>query len=192
MRPIVDVSPSQATRRRARQVAASTGSASLRGMQADNIVGAGAALLAAVLLGVTASGCAGADDAAPAPVTTTSTLSVAAASTPTTTSTPTLPPPYVDHVTWVETAVGPSLQIVPTPAGRRTENPTGDDIAWAEVLRMAPDADTPGMRAQFDCHWDFARLVEPDKPSWNIEPQRPVVTDDVMIQTRCNPGFAEE
>lgn len=162
-------------------------------MQADDIAGAVAALLAAALLGVTVSGCAGADEAAPAPSSTTVTpSSETAANTPMQTTTPTVPPPYVDHVTWVETAVGPSLQIVPTPAGRRTENPTGDDIAWAEVLRLAPDADTPGMRAQFDCHWDFARLVEPDKPSWNIEPQRPVVTDDVMIQTRCNPGFAEE
>lgn len=107
-------------------------------------------------------------------------------------TTPVIPPPYVDHVEWVRTAVGPSLQIHPTVAGRRTENPDGADIAWAEVLRLEPDADTPGMRAQFDCHWDFARAVEPDKPSWNIEPSRPVVTDQVMIQTRCNPGAPEE
>lgn len=107
-------------------------------------------------------------------------------------ATPVIPPPYVDHVEWVQTAVGPSLQIHPTAAGRRTENPDGADIAWAEVLRLEPDADTPGMRAQFDCHWDFARAVEPDKPSWNIEPSRPVVTDQAMIQTRCNPGAPEE
>ncbi|ROZ98897.1 DUF2599 domain-containing protein [Gordonia sp. OPL2] len=107
-------------------------------------------------------------------------------------TTPVLPPPYVEYVEWVQTAVGPSLQIHPTAAGRRTENPDGADIAWAEVLRMEPDADTPGMRAQFDCHWDFARAVQPDKPSWNIEPSRPVVTDQVMIQTRCNPGAPEE
>ncbi|MXP19981.1 DUF2599 domain-containing protein [Gordonia sp. HNM0687] len=152
------------------------------------------ALTAAVLLGATLSGCAGTDDAPPPSSSTasaTTQTTVPVTSTPVT-ATPVLPPPYVDHATWVDTAVGPSLQIVPTPAGRRTENPTGDDIAWAEVLQMVPGADTPGMRAQFDCHWDFARLVEPDKPSWNIEPQRPVVTDDVMISTRCNPGFAEE
>ncbi len=107
-------------------------------------------------------------------------------------TTPTLPPPYVDHADWVQAPLGPSLQIVPTPSGRRTENPEGARIAWAEVLRLAPNADTPGMRAQFDCHWDFARAVEPDKPSWNIEPWRPVVTDDVMIATRCNPGGPEE
>ncbi|WP_431309482.1 DUF2599 domain-containing protein [Gordonia sesuvii] len=151
------------------------------------------------------AGCGGGDEsAAPSapepsatgPNTTTAATTTSAAPAWTTsatpTSTPVLPPPYVDHVEWVDTAVGPSLQIYPTPSGRRTENLRGADIAWAEVVRLAPDGDTPGMRAQFDCHWDFARLVEPDKPSWNIEPGRPVVTDDVMIAARCNPGFAEE
>lgn len=105
---------------------------------------------------------------------------------------PSAPPPYIDAAGWVQTAVGPSLQIRPTPAGRRV---TGDGVAgeaWNEVLALAPDGDTPGMRMQFDCHWSFARLVEPDKPSWNLEPGRPVVTEQEMIAARCNPGFAEE
>ncbi|MGK2317328.1 DUF2599 domain-containing protein [Gordonia rhizosphera] len=145
-------------------------------------------------------GCSTTGDSAPSasPEPTTTAASVTpSSSTPLTPmtltpTTPTLPPPYVDHVDWVQTSLGPSLQIHPTPSGRRTENPQGAQIAWTEVLRLAPDADTPGMRAQFDCHWDFARAVEPDKPSWNIEPWRPVVTDDVMIATRCNPGGPEE
>ncbi|MFT4124845.1 MAG: DUF2599 domain-containing protein [Gordonia sp. (in: high G+C Gram-positive bacteria)] len=101
-------------------------------------------------------------------------------------------PPYVDHVEWVQTAVGPSLQISPTPNGRQTGSTDGADVAWREVLALAPTAATPGMRAQFDCHWNFARVVAPDKPSWNLEPSRPVVDDQQMIATRCNPGFAEE
>ncbi|MGV9669401.1 DUF2599 domain-containing protein [Gordonia sp. NPDC003504] len=101
-------------------------------------------------------------------------------------------PPYVDHVEWVSTAVGPSLQIHPTVSGRKTYSDDGADVAWAEVLKLAPDADTPGMRAQFDCHWTYARLVAPDKPSWNIEPQRPVVDEQQMVATRCNPGGPEE
>ena len=32
-------------------------------------------------------------------------------------------------------------------------------------LASAPDADIPGMRAQFMCHWQFAELVEPGKTS---------------------------
>ncbi|MFW0785942.1 DUF2599 domain-containing protein [Gordonia sp. CPCC 206044] len=107
-------------------------------------------------------------------------------------TTPSYPPPYVDHAEWVQTAVGPSLQIHPTQSGRRTEDPRGADVAWREVLAMDPDADTPGMRAQFDCHWTFARLVAPEKPSWNIEPSRPVVTEQEMVSTRCNPGAPEE
>ncbi|MGC4961590.1 DUF2599 domain-containing protein [Gordonia sp. DT218] len=124
-----------------------------------------------------------------APETTTTTTSVpGAVESPA----PVFDPPYVDHVEWVQTAVGPSLQVHPTTSGRRTDDPRGADVAWHEVLAQAPDADTPGMRAQFDCHWQFARLVEPNKPSWNLEPSRPVVTDQVMIETRCNPGGPEE
>nr|WP_244882496.1 DUF2599 domain-containing protein [Gordonia desulfuricans] len=102
------------------------------------------------------------------------------------------PPPYVDHVEWVQTAVGPSLQVHPTPAGRKTYSADGADVAWAEVLAADPGADTPGMRAQFDCHWTYARLVAPDKPSWNLEPRRPVVTQQEMAASRCNPGGPEE
>ena len=105
---------------------------------------------------------------------------------------PAHPPPYVDHVTWVSTAVGPSLQIYPTPNGRASIADDGAQVAWREVLALAPDADTPGMNAQFVCHWNFARAVDPNKPSWNIEPQRPVVDDSTMIATRCNPGAPEE
>lgn len=105
---------------------------------------------------------------------------------------PTLPPPYIEGADWVETDVGPSLQIRPTRSGRDVSGDVAGGQAWSEVLEMYPNADTPGMRAQFDCHWTFARLVEPDKPSWNIEPRRPVVTESEMISARCNPGFAEE
>lgn len=105
---------------------------------------------------------------------------------------PAHPPPYIEHVSWADTAVGPSLQIYPTPNGRASIADDGAQVAWREVLALAPDADTPGMKAQFVCHWDFARAVEPNKPSWNIEPQRPVVDDSTMIATRCNPGGPEE
>ncbi|QHN16210.1 DUF2599 domain-containing protein [Gordonia amarae] len=105
---------------------------------------------------------------------------------------PVYKPPYIDHVQWVETEVGPSLQIYPTVSGRNTSDPTAGDEAWSEVRKLDASADSPGMRAQFDCHWTFARLVDPDKTSWNLEPRRPVVTTDEMISARCNPGFAEE
>lgn len=103
-----------------------------------------------------------------------------------------LPPPYIASATWAESAVGPSLQVAPTQNGRKVASPTAGAKAWAEVLALDPTADTPGMKAQFDCHWTFARLVEPNKPTWNLEPGRPVVSEEEMIRTRCNPGFAEE
>ncbi|GAB09695.1 hypothetical protein GOARA_045_00490 [Gordonia araii NBRC 100433] len=108
-----------------------------------------------------------------------------------------LPPPYIARTVWVETMVGPSLQVYPTAAGRRVTTPDAQGKAWAEVVRKSTRYDgfsarSKGMRAQFDCHWIWARAVQPDKPSWNLEPRRPVVTDDQMIATRCNPGAPEE
>ena len=38
---------------------------------------------------------------------------------------------------------------------------------------------------------EFARIAEPDKPSWNLEPWRPVVTESEMVDSRCNPGGPE-
>lgn len=101
-------------------------------------------------------------------------------------------PPFIDHVNWTQTSIGPSLQVFPTPAGRSTVDDAAMRLAWREVLQFTPSADTPTMKAQFDCHWNFARAFEPAKPSWNLEPWRPVVSDDEMIATRCNPGGPEE
>ncbi|SPM38846.1 hypothetical protein MNAB215_1027, partial [Mycobacterium numidiamassiliense] len=60
------------------------------------------------------------------------------------------------------------------------------------VLTKSSHADTPGMRAQFVCHWQFAEIVQPGKPSWNLEPWRPVVDDAEMVASGCNPGGQEE
>jgi Protein of unknown function (DUF2599) len=101
------------------------------------------------------------------------------------------PPPYVARVRWVTATGGRSLRIYPTAAGRATQGPGDSAEAWEEVVRFAPDADQPGMRAQFDCHWTYARMVAPDKPSWNLEPWRPVVSAQEMIDAACNPGGPE-
>lgn len=99
------------------------------------------------------------------------------------------PPPYIDHTAWVHWADLSSLRVYPTPAGRRASTElVSPDEAWSEVLADAPDADLPGMRAQFVCHWQFAEVAQPGKVSWNLEPWRPVVDDATMIATGCNPG----
>ncbi|MBS9532871.1 DUF2599 domain-containing protein [Mycobacterium sp. M1] len=102
--------------------------------------------------------------------------------------------PLVDHTEWVSLAGRPSLRVYPTPAGRAAAArlDTDDDAAWREVLTAAPDADTPGMREQFRCHWDYAELAQPGKTSWNLEPWRPVVDEVTMLETGCNPGGPEE
>lgn len=102
---------------------------------------------------------------------------------------PTAAPPYIARVVWDSDARGRTLRVYPTASGRAAVL-TGatTDEAWGEVLGYAADADSAGMRAQFDCHWVYARILAPDKPSWNLEPWRPVVSDAEMVGARCNPG----
>jgi hypothetical protein len=107
-------------------------------------------------------------------------------------------PPFVDHTEWLHYgAVGlTGLRVYPTASGRAVAGKVSTDAeadeAWAEVLALTPDADTPGMREQFRCHWRFAEFARPGKASWNLEPWRPVVDDETMLESGCNPGGAEE
>ena len=100
-------------------------------------------------------------------------------------------PGLIDHVTWTSDGKGRVLRVYPSGAGRSSADPGARASAWLEVLRAAPGADSPSMREQFFCHWDFARVVEPDKPSWNLEAWRPEVSYAVMTQAACNPGGPE-
>jgi Protein of unknown function (DUF2599) len=105
-------------------------------------------------------------------------------------------PPYVDHVQWAKWGDMSSLRVYPTDAARQASQDRGNDVqageAWAEVLTLSPDADIPGMKAQFLCHWHYAELVEPGKISWNLEPWRNEVSEDEMVAAGCNPGGTEE
>jgi hypothetical protein len=111
-------------------------------------------------------------------------------------TTPSVSPPFVDHTEWTRWGRTTSLRVYPTASGRAAARQPGlagaADEAWAEVLALSPDADTPGMRAQFVCHWQFAEFAQPGKTSWNLEPWRPVVGDAEMVASRCNPGGPEE
>jgi Protein of unknown function (DUF2599) len=106
-------------------------------------------------------------------------------------------PPFVDHVQWADWSGLSSLRVYPTASGRAAAKQLGSlspeaDEAWAEVVGLASQADTPGMRDQFRCHWDFAETVEPGKTSWNLEPWRPVADAATMVATGCNPGGGRE
>jgi hypothetical protein len=108
---------------------------------------------------------------------------------------PSYSPPFIDHTEWTQWEGLSSLRVFPTPSGRAAARQLGTsapaDEAWAEVLALSPDANTAGMRAQFICHWQFAEAAQPGKPSWNLEPWRPVVDDAEMIASGCNPGGSE-
>jgi len=106
-------------------------------------------------------------------------------------------PAYIDHATWVSYGGLSSLRVYPTGAGRQLarqldKTPEQAERAWLEVLAVAPDANTAGMRSQFVCHWNFAELAEPGKASWNLEAWRPAVDDNAMVLSGCNPGAGEE
>jgi Protein of unknown function (DUF2599) len=106
-------------------------------------------------------------------------------------------PPFVDHTEWAQWNHQPSLRVYPTASGRAAARQLGPasadaDEAWREVLALAPDAGTAGMREQFICHWQLAEFAQPGKASWNLEPWRPVVNADEMVGSGCNPGGSEE
>lgn len=105
-------------------------------------------------------------------------------------------PPYVAHTEWAKWGDLSSLRVYPTAAARAASVQPGTaadaDEAWSEVLTLSPDADLPGMREQFMCHWQFAELADPGKTSWNLEPWRPQVSNDQMVAAGCNPGGTEE
>ncbi|MGW0249270.1 DUF2599 domain-containing protein [Nocardia goodfellowii] len=149
----------------------------------------GAAALAAVLA---LTGCGSDAERVSEPVPTTTSPTAAPLRTTTT------PPvdPYaglalIERVEWTEAVDGPRLLVFPSPAGRKTSHPGSDERAWQEVVRESPDAETPGMRDQFLCHWVWARLVQPNKPSWNLEPWRPAVGYQATVDASCNPGGPE-
>lgn len=124
-------------------------------------------------------------------------VAVAAALAPATASADSVPgPPYVDHTEWAKWGDLSSLRVYPTDAARVASTQSGTtaqaDEAWTEVLRSSPDADIPGMREQFLCHWQYAEIAEPGKTSWNLEPWRPEVSMDQMVAAHCNPGGTEE
>ena len=109
---------------------------------------------------------------------------------------PSYPPPFVDHAEWAQRNHLASLRVYPTASGRAAARQLGSagpdaNEAWSEVLALAPDANTPGMREQFLCHWDLAEVAEPGKASWNLEPWRPVVDAATMASSGCNPGGPE-
>lgn len=150
----------------------------------------------AILSALATTGCVSSNsdigsDSAPAATITTIAVPATAITRPTPTVDPYAGQALIDQVEWTENADGPRLKVHPTQAGRDTTFPGSDRRAWREIRTADPAADTPGMWDQFRCHWAWARLIAPDKPTWNLEPWRPPVGYDATVDAACNPGGPE-
>lgn len=84
--------------------------------------------------------------------------------------------------TWGEREGGRSLAVDPTPWAR-AGGLAAQDVTWAAVVALAPEADTNGMHDQFLCH----ALGAADKATWNLEPWRPDVGSLATLAASCNP-----
>ena len=89
----------------------------------------------------------------------------------------------VQDAAWGRAEGGRSLAVTPS-AWARAGGAAAQDGLWSQLVALAPDADTPSMRAQLECH----ELGAPDKDTWNLEPWRPDVSALDMIAARCNPA----
>lgn len=94
----------------------------------------------------------------------------------------------IDHTEWLTDPAGPRLAVFPTPYGRTQAPASARGAAWNEVVALAPGANRQNMKDQFLCHYDFARISAPDKPSWNLEQWRPDVGYWATVAAQCNPS----
>ncbi|SFW53752.1 DUF2599 domain-containing protein [Luteibacter sp. UNCMF366Tsu5.1] len=90
---------------------------------------------------------------------------------------------------WHIDEYGPVLEVTPTPCGRRvSEDLTKRDSLDMEVIEKFSGnlnwRNTRGMINQLDCH-----LINfPQKPTWNLEPDRPYVGYADTWAAECNPS----
>jgi hypothetical protein len=90
---------------------------------------------------------------------------------------------------WKLDEYGPVLEITPTPCGRRvSEDLTKRDSLDMEAIERFSGnlnwRNTRGMINQLDCHV----INFPDKPTWNLEPDRPYVGYADTWVAECNPS----
>jgi hypothetical protein len=77
---------------------------------------------------------------------------------------------------------GRSLHVTPEP-WVRDDGMLAFDVTAAELEALYPAAGTASMRNQLLCHMIGAR----DKATWNLEPWRPDVGLQAVLEARCNP-----
>jgi hypothetical protein len=109
------------------------------------------------------------------------------------TPSPSVPPPeYIAEAHWEETDEGPALVVTPTEAARAAAGSyqAGDD-GWKQLVARYPDPRleeaASRLRYQYICHQQFATIEEPDKPTWDLELNRPDAGYPETVAARCNP-----
>ncbi len=93
-------------------------------------------------------------------------------------------PPLIESARWVRRGGRDSLEVIPSTWQREHPDAETIDIAWSRLLRVRPEADTPGLRDQYACHVSFA----PGKAAYYLEPWRPEVGYPRTVAEKCNPG----
>lgn len=98
---------------------------------------------------------------------------------------------YIDHVEWENSK---RLRVYPTTATRfiapQRLSPldgVSKQLAWQEVLSMAPEANKNNLRDQFYCHWDWVSIRAPRRESWNLDTDSPDVGYWSTVFQSCNP-----
>ncbi len=104
-------------------------------------------------------------------------------------------PQKVSRAVWAHGWAGWTLKVYPSVCGRLTAAvdpravfdqaidtaaaPAGEPARW--------DPDAGSMYEQFRCHAWGAQIVDPTKPSWNLDTWRPLVSWSTEIRYACNP-----
>lgn len=106
--------------------------------------------------------------------------------------TPSAPPDYIIEAHWEDAAEGPTLVVTPSEAARAAVGSFQAGVdGWDQLVSRYPDPRldeaASRMRYQYICHQQFATIDEPDKPTWDLELDRPDVGYTETVAARCNP-----
>lgn len=100
------------------------------------------------------------------------------------------PPPYISNGSWGLDEYGPVLVITPTDCGRKVVGAEIDSLILEAIKKFGNNRRLTrnlfGTINQLECH---VRLF-PDKPTWNLEPDRPYVGLENTESAECNPSVA--
>jgi hypothetical protein len=101
-------------------------------------------------------------------------------------------PAYIAEAHWEETEEGPTLVVTPTDEARAAKGSwlagsAGWDQPEAAVDGLAQHPGRVHLRHQYICHQQFATIEAPDKPTWDLEADRPDVGYAATVEAKCNP-----